>query len=125
MREARTRPARILPALAVLGLCLLAVPAAGAAGLDDDADQWLPRSDGAEWTYAWSNSAYSPTPRVERYRLQSRRNTAFRLRWEELREAGDYDVPATGTIDFQHTDAGLVNLNYQAAPPPPAFPILC
>jgi hypothetical protein len=123
MREASKRP--ILAVLVVLGLWLLAVPAAGAAGLDDDADQWLPRSDGAEWTYAWSNSAYSPTPRVERYTLQSRRNTAFRLRWEQLRDAGDYDVPATGTIDFQHTDAGLVNLNYQASPPPPAFPILC
>ena len=37
----------------------------------------------------------------------------------------DYDMPARGTIDFQHTDAGLVNLNYQSTPPPPQFPILC
>jgi hypothetical protein len=126
MREARTRRARtILTSLAVLGACWLAAPASAlAAGLDDEADQWLPRSSGAEWVYAWSNSGYSPTPRVERYRVQSRRSTAFRLRWDEIRES-DYDVPATGTIDFQHTDAGLVNINYQSVPPPALFPILC
>jgi hypothetical protein len=28
-------------------------------------------------------------------------------------------------MDFQRTDAGLVNLNYQSTPPPTQFPILC
>ena len=28
-------------------------------------------------------------------------------------------------MDFRHTDAGLVNLNYQSTPAPPQFPILC
>src|SRR4051812_40108085 len=104
----RVRHAPLLIAL-LAGLWLLSASAAHAAGLDDEADQWLPRSDGAEWVYAWANSRYSPQPVVERYRLQSRRGTAFRLRW--LQEgAGEYDVPTSGTIDFQHTDAGLVNL---------------
>ncbi len=112
-------------AVALLAVVILALPAgAGAAGLDDPADQWLPRSDGAEWTYAWSNSAFSPLPRSERYRLQARSGTTFRLRWQEV-GAGPYDVPSAGALDFQHTDAGLVNLNYQSTPPPRQFPILC
>ena len=124
MREAPTRHFVVLTALLVASLCVVGGPAAHAAGLDDEADQWLPRSDGATWVYAWSNSRYSPLPRVERYRLQSRRGTAFRLRWAE-EGLGDYDSAGSGTIDFQHTDAGLVNLNYQSTPPPPQFPILC
>src|SRR5690349_17670186 len=122
MRAVLSRHLTVLFAVLVAGLSG-ACPA-HAAGLDDEADQWLPRSDGADWVYAWANSRYSPSPRVERYHLQSRRGTAFRLRWQE-ENGSDYDVPTSGTIDFQHTDAGLVNLNYQSAPPPPQFPILC
>jgi hypothetical protein len=118
----RARP--WLGALAVLFVCLWPAAAAGAAGLDDPVDQWLPRSDGAQWVYAWSNSTYSPTPRVERYHLQARRDTTFRLSWDEVPQ-NDFDTPASGTIDFEHTDAGLLNLNYQSTPPPAAFPILC
>ena len=44
-----------------------------------------------------------------RYRLQSRRGTAFRLRWQED-GPNDYDILGSGTIDFQHTDAGLGEL---------------
>ena len=90
-------------ALAAVLLVLLAGPAPAAAapgGLDDPADQWLPRSDGAEWVYPWSNSDYSPTPRNERYVVQSRSGTAFRLRWDE-QGAGVYDTPQRGTMDFQ------------------------
>lgn len=106
-------------------LVALALPApAFARGLDDPADQWLPRSDGAAWTYQWSDSDFSPAPRTEEYRIQSRSGTAFRLRWEET-GTGPYDTPLSGTIDFRHTDAGLVNLNYQSTQPPPQFPILC
>ena len=111
--------------IAIALLVLAVLPAgAGAAGLDDPADQWLPRSDGAEWTYSWSNTPYSPAPRSEIYRLQARSGTTFRLRWQEV-GAGPYDVPGAGAVDFQHTDAGLVNLNYQSTPPPRQFPILC
>jgi hypothetical protein len=97
---------------------------AAAQGVDDPADQWLPRSDGAEWTYAWSNNVYSPTPRVERYRLQARNGVTFRLRWDEVDPASTASATA-GTIDFQHTDGGLMNVNYQSTPPPPSFPVLC
>ena len=111
-------------ACAALALALLIPAQSQAAGLDDPAAQWLPRSDGAEWVYAWSNSGYSPTPRTEELRLQARSGTTFRLRWQET-GAGPYDVPSSGTMDFQHTDAGLVNLNYQSTPPPRQYPILC
>src|SRR3954468_3408390 len=53
----------------LLSLCVVLAPCAHAAGVDDEADQWLPRSDGAQWVYAWTNSSYSPEPRIERYRL--------------------------------------------------------
>jgi hypothetical protein len=116
-----------IAAIAIALLTAAALPttgSAGASGLDDPADQWLPRSDGAEWVYRWSNSRYSPAPRTEHYRMESRANTAFRLRWDEI-GAPPSEVPSAGTIDFQHTDAGLVNLNYQSTPPPSQFPILC
>jgi len=122
--------AQIRTACAAGVLCVVAVLAVGPAGAagqapaDDAADQWLPRSTGAEWTYSWSNSAYSPRPRTERYRLLARNGRAFRLRWDET-NAPPSTTPSTGTLDFQHTDAGLLNLNYQSTPPPPQFPILC
>ena len=75
---------------------LLAIPAsADAAALDDPAEQWLPRSDGAEWVYEWSNSAYSPAPRREHYGIQGRARHAFRLRWQELGSA-DGQTPSAG-----------------------------
>jgi hypothetical protein len=104
---------------------MLAVPGSAlAADPSDLSDQWLPRSDGAQWVYEWSNSDYSPTPRREQYTVQSRAGTAFRLRWQEL-GAGPYDAPNQGTMDFRQTDAGLVNLTYQSSQPPPQFPVLC
>ena len=117
---------RSLVRLAVAGLLAAAAiaPPAAAAGLDDVSDQWLPASDGAEWVYAWNNSDYQPAARTEKYVVQSRNGTAFRLRWDEV-GAGPYDTPSAGTVDFRYTDAGLVNLNYQSTQPPPQFPILC
>jgi hypothetical protein len=69
-------------AIALAALALVVVPpgSAAAAGLDDLADQWLPRSDGAEWTYSWSNSTYSPTPSGQLRRLAETRMLAGRLR---------------------------------------------
>jgi hypothetical protein len=120
----RTLAARI--AAAVMAIALLGghVGVAMGQGIEDPADQWLPRSDGALWTYAWSNSGYSPAAKTERYSLQARVGTTFRLRWQQI-GAGPQETPSAGTMDFQHTDAGLVNLNYQSTPPPPQFPILC
>src|ERR1700754_5343912 len=98
----------VLSFLAVVAVLVLAAPAR--AGLNDPADQWLPSTDGAEWVYRWSNSDYQPAPRTEKYTVQSRNGTAFRLRWDE-QGAGPYDTPSSGTIDFRYTDAGLGNLN--------------
>src|SRR3954469_3403345 len=114
---------RALTSFLAVALVLCAAPAAHA-DLTDPADQWLPSSDGAEWVYKWSNSDYQPAPRTEKYTVQSRNGTAFRLAWAE-QGAGPYDTPSSGTIDFRYTDAGLVNLNYQSTQPPPQFPILC
>jgi hypothetical protein len=105
-------------------LLVLIAPTAQAGGLDDPADQWLPRSDGAEWVYSWTNSDYSPTPRTEKYAVQSRAGTLFRLRWDEVNTRPG-DQASAGTMDFRHTEAGLVNVNYQSTQPPPAFPVLC
>jgi hypothetical protein len=110
--------------MALVVFLLLAPPASGAGDVTDPVDQWLPRSDDAEWTYQWSDSDYQPTPRTERYEIQSRAGTAFRLRWEEI-DPSPLDVPSSGTMDFRHSDAGLVNLNYQSTQPPAQFPILC
>lgn len=109
--------------LAVLLLLATAGPAA-ASPIDDVSDQWLPRSDGAQWTYEWTNSEFSPTPRVERYTVTGRNGTAFRVQWTEPDPAAS-DAPSLGAMDFQQTEAGLVNVNYQSTAPPPQFPILC
>ena len=125
LRRSMARLLLLGPLAAAAALLIGAPGAALAAGdLDDTANQWLPRADGAEWVYAWSNTDFSPTPRLEQVRVQARAGTSFRLRWDEI-GTGPYDTPASGTIDFKHTDAGLVNLNYQSTQPPPQFPILC
>jgi hypothetical protein len=113
---------RGLIALVAVALACQAAPA-GAAGLDDPAAQWLPRTDGAAWVYQWSNSAFSPA-RMERYTMSARSGTGFRVSWEEFGLRPD-ESPATGFADFRHTDAGLVNINYQTTPVPPQFPVLC
>src|SRR4051794_35365732 len=96
-------------AVIAVGMLVGGFPAAALAGpLDDPAHQWLPRSDGATWTYAWSNSTYQPAPRTEQYALTARAGTSFRLTWTELNPPAT-ETPSTGTIDFQHTDTGLVN----------------
>lgn len=110
-------------AVALVALGVL-TSTATAQDLEDPAAQWLPRSDGASWTYTWSNSTYSPAPRTEQYTLQARVDTTFRVRWQEV-GAPPQGIPSAGTMDFQHTEGGLVNLNYQSTPPPTQFPILC
>ena len=107
-----------------LVLVFVLAPTAAASSIDDVSDQWLPRSDGAQWTYQWTDSQYSPAPRVERYTVTGRNATAFRVQWTEL-ELGDYDAASSGVMDFKQTEAGLVNVNYQSTAPPPQFPILC
>jgi hypothetical protein len=113
---------RLVPA-ALAGLLL--VPAvASAADLTDPGRQWLPSSDGAQWIYSWSDSAYSPTPRQEAVTVTSRNGSAFRLSWQEIGIGAD-DTAAAGLADYKNTDAGLVNTNYQSTQPPSQFPVLC
>lgn len=116
---------RRLPVLAVAVVLLACVTGgAHAATLDDPVDQWLPSSDTADWVYGWVNSTYSPVQRKERFTVQARSGTLFRLRWEEVDPPAD-ETPSGGFVDFQRTDAGLLNTNYQSTPPPSNFPILC
>jgi hypothetical protein len=117
----------MLRRLPVLAACLVAaaLPAgASAAGLDDPIDQWLPSSDAADWVWAWRDSVYSPAPRTEHFSVRARSGATFRLGWEEVNPPPD-QTPSNGFIDFQNSNAGLVNLNYQSTPPPANFPILC
>lgn len=112
-----------LLAAAMAGL-LVAASGAAAAELDDPVDQWLPSTDAADWVYGWVNTTYSPVQRREHFTVQARSGASFRLRWEELDPPSD-QTPEAGYADYQHTDAGLVNLNYQSTPAPANYPILC
>jgi len=113
-----------LPAVSAL-LLALAGPA-WAGPLDDTVDQWLPSSDGATWTYVWSDNSFAPTPTRERYTVDGRSGAAFRLGWttSDLGNSDD-SVSSAGTIDYIRTQAGLINTNWAATPPPSQFPILC
>ena len=112
--------------LLLLALVLTSAPgsAYAAADLDDVANQWFPRSDGASWTYAWDNTTYQPDARRERYDLTARSGRSFRLSWAEV-EPPPGETPSQGTMDFQQTDAGLINTDYGSTPPPARFPVLC
>lgn len=111
-------------ALTALAAVALVPTGAWAAELDDPVSQWLPSSDSADWVYAWADSAYSPEARQEHFTVQARSGNAFRLAWTEPNPPAD-QTPSSGFMDFQRTDAGLVNLNYQSTPAPATFPILC
>lgn len=109
----------------ITGAALCMPATATAAGTADLADQWLPRTDGASWTYAWSNSEFAPRT-LERYTLDQRESTSFRLSWTtEGLGNPENAVRAAGQMDFRQTEAGLVALDWQSTPPPPQFPILC
>src|SRR4051812_30631172 len=123
VRGAR-RVARVSSVIALAVALLALLPAVSSAALDDPANQWLPSSDGADWVYSWSDSAYSPKPRQEHFVVASRNGASFRLQWNEPNPPADQTASA-GTMDFRNTDAGLINLSYQSTQPPPEFPILC
>lgn len=113
--------------LATIALALLLLPvSAFADALSDPSAQWLPSSDGAQWTYEWSDSAYARTPTRERYTVALRDGPAFRLAWttDGLGNAAGA-VTSAGTMDFRRTAAGTVNQNWTGVSPPLAFPVLC
>jgi hypothetical protein len=115
--------------VAIGAALLLSVPATASAShssLTDPSDQWLPSTPGATWTYAWSDSAYAKTPTVERYTLAKRMGATFRIRWTtQGLPNGPGTIPSAGYMDFQRTDAGLVNRDWAGTPAPAQFPILC
>ena len=117
-------PRSLLVALLALVATSLSGTAYAAADLDDVTNQWLPRSDGATWTYSWDNSTYQPTARREVYSLSARSNRSFRLNWTEL-DTPPGETTSQGQMDFQQTDAGLINSDYGSSPPPQRFPVLC
>ena len=127
--DATFRPDVAGSPLRARGLVVLSDPRTAAsrasADLNDPADQWLPRTDGA------SGRTRGRTATTRRRRgssattIQSRAAPRSGCSWDEHGRGRLRRAAAAGTIDFQHTDAGLVNLNYQSTQPPPQFPILC
>ncbi len=113
-------------ALLALASIALAIPAsASAQSLSDPADQWLPSSDGASWTYLW-DSAFSPQATLEKYTLDRRDGQAFRLNWTtEGLSNPEGAVAAEGQMDYRRSVAGLTNTNWASTPPPGQFPVLC
>jgi hypothetical protein len=86
------------------------------------ADDWLPHTSDATWTYSWTDSVYSTTPTTENVSVKSSTGASFDLQWI----VGDPKSPASqGTVSFQDTDSGLDNTNWSSSPPPPSLPILC
>jgi hypothetical protein len=103
-----------LLAFATIGGLWIVSPAA--------ADDWLPHSDGATWSYSWSDSAYATTPITENVTVKSQAGATFVLAWT----TGDPATPdSQGTVSFQDTDSGLDNTDWSSTPPPPNMPILC
>ena len=101
-------------------------PAAWGAGLDDPLSQWLPSPDDATWTYDWTDSAYARENTREQYTFAGRDGPAFRLFWtSENQGNGPGAVSTQGLVDYNRSQAGLINLNWQSVAPPPQFPVLC
>ena len=67
-RYVRAQCGRVLAVRCCAGRCSCSSrPSPRRGPLDDPADQWLPRSDGAAWVYAWSNSDLPAGAAQEKY----------------------------------------------------------
>lgn len=89
-------------------------------------DRWLPNAPDASWTYAWSDSRYSPAPTLERYTVAARTDATVKLAWTTDDTGNGPDVTAAqGTIDYVYGDGGLANSNWASTAPPSQFPVLC
>jgi hypothetical protein len=75
----RPRPGRLAAAF-LFALLVCATPA-GAAGLTDPVEQWLPSVANSSWIYQWSDSQYATTPTKEQYTLQASTGATFRISW--------------------------------------------
>lgn len=90
------------------------------------AGPWLPHAEGAEWTYEWSNSAYSRAPAKEKVTVRGQSGRSFLLAWSTLELGNPAEAPqGVGTIAFQETTAGVLNTDWSSTLPPTEFPILC
>jgi hypothetical protein len=108
----------VLSAVAVLATLVFA-PAAMA-------DDWLPHSKDATWTYEWTDSVYNKTPTKEKVTVKDVVGPAFTLAWTTLEQGNAAEAPTSvGTVAFQETTAGLLNTDWSSTPPPQAFPVLC
>jgi hypothetical protein len=103
----------------VLSLALLASTGSAAADLGDPVHQWLPSQSTATWTWRWSDSAYVKQPVHETYTVAKASGPSFELAWTTSDQTG------RGTVDYQRTDAGLVNTDWSGTAPPATMPILC
>src|SRR5215831_2437000 len=82
--------------LAVIAV-LVCAPVAGA-------DEWLPHSTDATWTYEWKDSSYSPTPTKEKFTVKNNAGSMFTLAWttDGLDNSPDA-VTSSGTVRLQET----------------------
>ncbi|MGZ4388223.1 MAG: hypothetical protein ACXVZL_02455 [Gaiellaceae bacterium] len=87
---------------------------------------WLPHPADATWTYAFTDSVYSPAQTKEKVTVKDQKGPSFTLAWttDGLDNAADA-LTSSGTVSFQETTGGLINTNWTSTPPPPEFPILC
>ena len=108
--------------LAFLSALLAALSCAPSALADD----WLPHSKDATWTYEWTESVYNTTPTKEKVTVKESTGTAFTLAWTTVDQGNAAAAPASvGDVEFQETNGGLQNTNWTSNAPPPSFPILC
>ena len=118
--RARLYPERVLRALLAVGFATLVLAPAAAA------DDWLPHPADATWTYEWTDSVYSPAPTKEKVTVKEQTARSFVLAWTTLEQGNPPEaVLSLGEIEFQETNAGLVNTDWASTPPPARFPILC
>jgi len=90
------------------------------------ADGWLPHASDATWTYQWTDSVYNTTPTNEIVTVKSSTASSFQLAWTTDKAGNPDGAPASaGTVSFQQTTYGLVNVDWASTPPPSAFPVLC
>jgi hypothetical protein len=98
------------------------------------ADDFLPHPANAQWQYRWTDSEYNPGGTTENVVVAAQQGSSFTLAWanppNQPPTASSASVSCSsgadiGTINFQDTNAGVVNTNWNSCPPPPQMPILC
>jgi len=108
------------------GVLITALAALALAPGASAADNWLPHSDNATWTYQWSDTTYSDAPTTEKVTVKSSKGTNFTLAWTtDGVDNPDGAVDTAGTVSFQESNNGIVNTDWSSTPPPAGWPVLC